>query len=184
MTPAFWRRWHRWIAFPAALFLMFVAITGELVALTEFFGEDEARREATRDLVSPVTIQSPATAWSEPIQRAFAVAERTAGNAPVDEVRVQFKGEQPTITLFLGRPTGGEDKRVVVNARTGALIGVEQYVDKPFLHRLHSGEAFGDGGLVVAMLWGLALLALTISGLVIYWRMRRRGAIGVKRFFW
>ena len=47
----FWRKWHRWIGFPAALFLLFAATTGVLVAFTEFFGEEEALREATRDLV-------------------------------------------------------------------------------------------------------------------------------------
>lgn len=184
MTPAFWRTWHRWIGFVAALFLLFVAVTGVLVAFTEFFGEEEATREATRDLVSPVTIQSPAAAWSEPIRQAFAVAQREAGNAPVDEVRIQFKGDRPAVTLFLGKPSGGEDRKVVVNERSGALIGVGEYVDKPFLHRLHSGEVFGDGGLVVAMLWGLSLIVLTVSGLIIYWRMRRPGAVGLKRYFW
>jgi uncharacterized iron-regulated membrane protein len=65
-TPAFWRQWHRWIGAPAALFLAFAAITGVLVAGTEFFG---------------------------------------------------------------------------------------------------------DGGLVVSMIWGLALFALTISGFLLYWRL-------------
>jgi len=57
-------------------------------------------------------------------------------------------------------------------------------VDKPFLYRLHSGEAFGDGGLVAAMAWGLALALLAVSGLVIYWQMRRPGTTGWKRVFW
>jgi hypothetical protein len=43
-----------------------------------------------------------------------------------------------------------------------------RYADKPFLYRLHSREAFGDGGLVMAMLWGLTLLVLTVTGLIIY----------------
>jgi hypothetical protein len=42
----------------------------------------------------------------------------------------------------------------VLDARTGALLSNEAYADKPLLYRLHSGEAFGDGGLVVAMFWG------------------------------
>ncbi len=67
MTAAFWRRWHRWIGFPAALVLLFSGLTGFLVASTEFFGAAEAMREATRDLVSPVSTASDATAWSDPI---------------------------------------------------------------------------------------------------------------------
>ena len=184
VTPAFWRKWHRWIGFPASIFLLFAAVTGVIVAFTEFFGEEEALREATRELVSPMTVQAPAAAWEGPLRQAITVAAREAGNAPVDEIRMQFKGDRPTVTLFLGKPTGGEDRKVVVNAKTGALIGVEAYTDKPFIHRLHSGEGFGDGGLVMSMLWGLSLVALTVTGFIIYWRMRRAGAVGLKRVFW
>ena len=45
-------------------------------------------------------------------------------------------------------------------------------------------EAFGDGGLVASMLWGLALALMTLSGLVIWWRIRRRGATGIRQLFW
>jgi hypothetical protein len=34
------------------------------------------------------------------------------------------------------------------------------------------------------MIWGLALIVLTVSGLVIYFQMRRRNLTGIKRFFW
>ncbi|HEU4628183.1 MAG TPA: PepSY-associated TM helix domain-containing protein [Gemmatimonadaceae bacterium] len=183
-TLVFWRKWHRWIGFPAALFLLFAATTGIVVACTEFFGEAERLREATRDLVSPVTITTPDSAWREPVARAFASAAAVAGDAPVDKIEVQFKGEQPTVTLFTGKPTGGEDRRLVFDARTGALLKNEGYADKPLINRIHSGEAFGDGGLVVAMFWGLSLIVLTVTGLIIYWRLRRPGRTGVERFFW
>src|SRR6185436_8244754 len=181
MKPRFWRQIHRWVGFPAALFLVFAATTGILVAAQEFWGEDEAIREATRDLVSPVTVSSPADAWSAPIAKAMAGAARISPNAPVDKIQTQFKGDKPTITIFTGKPTGGEDRKLVFNATTGELVTSEAYADKPFLYRLHSGEAFGDGGLVVAMFWGLALATLGITGLVIYWRMRgHRELTGVK----
>lgn len=184
MTPAFWRRWHRWIGFPAALFLLFASITGFLVAGTEFFGEDEALRERTRDLVSPMTTSSPAPEWSEPIRRALAAVAAQGGTMPIDKLEMQFKGDQPTIAIFTGKPTGGEDRKFVVSAKTGEIVSTEAYADKPLLYRMHSGEAFGDGGLVFAMGWALCLAALTISGLLIYWRMRRKDATGLRRFFW
>ena len=104
--------------------------------------------------------------------------------APIDRVELRFKGDQPTVTVYTGRPTGGEDRKYVVDARTGQIVAEEAYADKPLLYRLHSGEAFGDGGLVMAMGWGLALAALTISGLILWWRLRRRDATGIRRFFW
>lgn len=183
--PLFWRKWHRWVGFPAALFLLFAAITGFLVATTEFFGADEALREATRDLVSPVSLASPAAAVTDPAMRALASAGSIAPGAPIDKIEMQFKGAQPTVAVFTGKPTGGEDRKLVFDANTGVLISNEAYADKPFLHRLHSGEWFGDGGLVFAMFWALALVALTISGLIVYYTMRgNRQLTGIKKVFW
>ncbi|MGH9887300.1 MAG: PepSY domain-containing protein [bacterium] len=185
MNRRSWRQIHRWVGFPAAVFLVFAGTTGVLVAAQEFWGEDEAIREATRDLVSPVTASSPAESWSAPIAKAMAGAARVAPNAPIDKIQTQFKGQSPTITIFTGKPAGGEDRKLVFNANTGDLITNETYADKPFLYRLHSGEAFGDGGLVVAMFWGAALAFLGTTGLVIYWTMRgKRQLTGVKRVFW
>lgn len=184
MNTAWWRRWHRWIGFPAAVFLLFAATTGFLVAVTEFFGEAEALREATRDLTSPVSTASAAQAWSDPIAKAMTTARDRAPGAPVDKITTQFKGDQPTVTIYLGKPGGGEDRLLVFDARTGALVNEGAYADKPLLHRVHSGEWFGDGGLVFAMFWAIALAVLTISGLVIYWTMRRRNAAGLQKVFW
>jgi uncharacterized iron-regulated membrane protein len=184
VTLMFWRKWHRWIAFPATLFLLFASCTGAILAFTEFFGADEALREATRDLVSPVTLSSPATDWADPLARAMATVAATAGGAPIDKITMQFKENEPTVTIFTGKPAGGEDRQFVVNARTGALVRIEAYVDKPFLNRLHSGEAFGDGGLVFAMLWAVALFVLSITGLIIYLKLRPRTPIGIQKVFW
>jgi uncharacterized iron-regulated membrane protein len=181
---AFWRKWHRWIGFPAAIFLLFAASTGFLVALTEFFGEAEALREATRNLVSPVTTASATRAWADPIAAAIGAAAAQGGPSPIDSIAIQFKGAQPTVTVFTGKPGGGEDRKFVVDARTGVVIRTDAYEDKPFLNRLHSGEAFGDGGLVVAMAWALTLIVLTLSGLVIYVLMRPKKRRGLQQVFW
>lgn len=184
MRPKWWRQWHRWIAFPASVFLLFASVTGILTAGYEFFGEEEALREATRLLVSPVTIGSPDSAWSAPMARAFATAATTFGGAHVDKVEIQFKGPQPTVTIFTGKATGGEDRKLVLDARSGARLSVGRYTDKPLIHRIHSGEFFGDGGLVVAMFWGLALAVLTTSGFIVYLTMWRPGLEGIRKIFW
>ena len=184
MNLAFWRKWHRWIGFPGALFLVYAASTGLLIAFTEFFGEAEALREATRNLVSPVTTQSGPRAWSGPIDAAVAAVAISAGSVPIDSITIQFKGAQPTVSIFTGKPAGGEDRKFVVDARTGAVIRSESYADKPFLNRLHSGEAFGDGGLVVAMAWALTLIVLTVTGLIIYFLLRPKKRSGLQQVFW
>ena len=182
--PAFWRRWHRWIGFPAAVFLLFASITGVIVAVTEFFGEAEALREATRGLVSPVRIGDDARSIADPIQRALATARTTAPGAPIDRMVLQFKGDQPTVEIFTGHPEGGEDRRLIFDARTGSLLRNESYADKPLVHRIHSGEFFGDGGLVFAMLWGTAMAVLTLTGFWIYLTMRRPNQTGLGKAFW
>jgi uncharacterized iron-regulated membrane protein len=184
MNPAFWRRWHRWIAFPVSAFLLFAAITGVLVAMNEFFGEEEALREATRTLTSPVNTDSPISSWQDPIAKALVTVGKTAPGAPIDKIQVQFKGANPTVDVFLGKPGGGEDRRLVLDARTGALLKTDSYIDKPSINRIHSGEAFGDGGLVFAMIWGTTLAFLTLSGFIIYLTMRRKNLTGWRKIFW
>jgi uncharacterized iron-regulated membrane protein len=183
MGAAFWRRWHRWIGWAATVFLLFAAFTGLGVAITEFFGEEEALREATRDLVSPVTTSNPDDA-QRALQAALASASREAPGAPIDQITLRFKGQQPVVSVYLGRPGGGEDRRLEFDQRTGAFLRAASYVDKPLINRIHSGEAFGDGGLVAAMLWAIALIAITVSGIIIYWSMRRASATGIERLFW
>jgi uncharacterized iron-regulated membrane protein len=184
LDTAFWRKWHRWISFPAVVFLLFASITGVIVAATEFFGEEEALREATRNIESPIATSSPANAWSEPLAAVMTAAATSNAGAPIDKIQMQFKGDEPTVTLFLGKRGGGEDRQLVYSLKTQTLVREESYADKPFIHRLHSGEAFGDGGLVMAMAWGAALTWLTVSGFIIYLRMRRTGATGLAKIFW
>jgi uncharacterized iron-regulated membrane protein len=179
-----WRKWHRWIGFAACPFLLFAAFTGVVAGAAEFFGEDEEAREKARERTSPVTVPAAPAAWSEPMTKAMASAAARANGAPVDKVQLDFKAEPPTVTVYLGKPGGGEDRKLVFDARTGELLREEAYIDKPFLTRLHSGEAFGDWGLVAGFGWGLALVALTISGLVIYFAMRRPGGKRLGRLFW
>ncbi|HUP90576.1 MAG TPA: PepSY-associated TM helix domain-containing protein [Longimicrobiales bacterium] len=172
----FFRRWHRWMGIGAAAFLLFAAITGFLVAFTEFFGADERLREANRKLTSPVTSATPVIEWQPSIEAAIAAIQATDAK-PIDRITVEFKGANPRILIFTGKVGGGEDSKYIVDAKTGKLLATEKYADKPFLYRLHSGEAFGDGGLVIAMLWALALILMAASGIYIYFSMRRRANI-------
>ena len=183
MKPLFWRKWHRWIAFPATLFLLWASITRIITAGTEFFGADEELREAMRKVVSPVTTASSMTPWAERLDRAMKVVNRVAADAPVDKITIQLKGPTPGVTVYTGKPGGGEDRRFVIDS-TGALVETGAYVDKALIHRLHSGEAFGDGGLVMAMFWGLALAVLAMSGFIIYTTMWRPNQTGMKKLFW
>ena len=53
------RRFHRWISLPAAAFLLSVAVSGVILQFQQFFGEDEAEREALAAAVSPYSLDAP-----------------------------------------------------------------------------------------------------------------------------
>jgi uncharacterized iron-regulated membrane protein len=184
MAQTGWRKWHRWIGFAAFPFLLFAATTGILAGIAEMTSEDEEAREAARERVSEVRLPAPPASVGDPVARALQNAAERNGGAPVDKVLVDFKSDPPTVTIYLGKPTGGEDKKLIYNARTGDFLREEPYVDKPFLTRVHSGEAFGDWGLVFGTVWGLALIALLLTGIVIYLAMRKPGKKGLARLFW
>lgn len=184
MSQPWWRKWHRWIGFAATPFLLFAAITGVLAGTVEIFSEDEEAREKARERESEVKLPAPTSAWTEPLAKAFADASERAKGAPIDRVTLDFKTEPPRVTIYLGKRGGGEDKKLIFNAQTGEFLREEVYVDKPFLVRLHSGEAFGDWGQVVGLMWGLALIVIIATGTVIYFAMRRAGRKGLGRIFW
>ena len=66
-------------------------------------------------------------------------------------------------------PPGAEEGYLFWTAwnfhNSNSILSVEDYSDKALIYRLHSGEWFGDGGLVVAMAWGLALVLMAASGM-------------------
>lgn len=184
MTQTGWRKWHRWIGVVALPFLLFAALTGIIAGLSEMLSEDEEAREKARERVSDVKLPAANATWSDSVGKAMTNAASRAPDAPVDKVQVDFKSEPPTVSLYLGKPTGGEDRKLVYNATTGEFLREERYEDKPFLTRLHSGEAFGDWGLAMGTGWGVALVVLLVTGTVIYLAMRKPGQRGWRRLFW
>lgn len=184
MSQVGWRKWHRWVGFVAVPFLAFAAITGIIAGLSEMLSADEEAREKARERVSPVMLPAAQAAWSEPITKALVAAASRADGAPIDKLTVDFKADPPAVTVYLGKLTGGEDRKLVFDARTGEFLREDRYEDKAFLTRLHSGEAFGDWGLVFGTAWGLALVVLLVSGVVIYLAMRKPDQKGWRRVFW
>ncbi len=184
MSQPFWRKWHRWVGFAAAPLLLFAAITGILAGISEMTSEDEEAREKAREKVSEVRLPAAASAVADPIAKSLAAAAEKANGAPVDKVTIDFKPDPPTVTIYLGKPTGSEDKKLTFDARNGQFLKEEKYEDKPFLTRLHSGEAFGDWGLVFGTAWGLSLVFVILSGLVIYLAMRKPSRKGLGKLFW
>ena len=179
------RKIHRWLGVPAALFLLLASFTGVWLECVQFFGTEEAERERLRDLVSPFTTQSVAAEFGAGFDKARAAVAARAGAQPLDKVVWQLKADVPTVTFFFGPHGEQAGRRIIAHAHTGEVLGEEDADDDSLILRLHSGEAFGDGGKVLGMVWGTALFALTVTGIVVYWRMKpRTPRTGLRRVFW
>ena len=178
------RKWHRWIGLVAAVFFIVTAFTGIWLEVERFFGEEEALREKLRDTVSQVSATTPSAEFAAQLAKAQAAVAAKAGGQPLDKIIWQLKGDAPTVTFYLGGTKEKSARKFVVNASTGAVVKEEDYDDDSFILKLHSGEALGDGGMVLGMGWGLALIVMTVTGIVVYWRMRPREAKGLRKIFW
>lgn len=175
------RKWHRWIGLVAAVFFIVTAFTGIWLECERFFGEDEALREKLRDM--PATTKATDDLASRLVKAQSSLAAK-AGEQPLDKVVLQLKGDAPSATFYLARTKTADARKIEVNLNTAAVVKEADYDDDSFILKLHSGEALGDGGMVAGMGWGLALIVMTITGIVIYWRMRPREATGLRKIFW
>ncbi len=175
------RKWHRWIGLPAGICLLLTAFTGVWLECERFFGEEEALREKVRDLASKHTAKTPAFAIEEKLSAARAAVAAKFPDAPLDKIQLQLKGDEPTATFILGSK---DARKVVVNLLTAAITKEDSYEEDSLILRLHSGEAFGDGGMVVWMFVGVSLFAMIVSGFVIYFKMKPKNATGLRRIFW
>ena len=154
-----------------------MAVTGTVLQFQKLLGGEEAEREKLADARSPYTLASTLEEVPAALARArMAVAAKLGvGDAPLDGVDVRLKGEHPTLVLHTA--SGTQRWLFTVNAVTGQIEKQSQEEGESFIRRLHSGEVFGDAGVFLGILWGLALVALTVTGTILYgqmWRTRRR----------
>lgn len=181
------RKVHRWLGTGAAVFFLLVSITGVFLQIEQVFGGDEAIKEKLATMVSPASLARPLPHDPTGMDRARKAVLARFGDRPVSAIDWQLKGDAPHYVLHLD---GAEPLRVDVNAATNTIV--ESRPDgEDWLLKLHTGEIVGDGGKVLGLAWGIALVAMTITGLLVYlqiYRARRKGAaarnIGLRRFFW
>lgn len=177
------RKLHRWISPLAALFLLSVAVTGTILQFQKLFGGEEVEKEKLAASTSAYTLATPLLDLPAALARAqVAVRQKLGGlDAPLEGMDVRLKGEHPRLVLH----TAGKERwNFTVNAATGQVEAQSRDEGESFIRRLHSGEVFGAAGVVLGILWGVALVVLTITGAAIYWQMwrarcRARSAAGV-----
>lgn len=171
-----WRRWHRWAAIPAGIFLFFIALTGVLLHADMIrLGQHPPGHEP--GLKREVQSLPTDTVLATMIGR---LADRVrASGTPVTELKVNLAGPRITLTAGAGGPPGAPELKL--DALTGAqIVAPPPPADFHYiLQDFHAGYYFGWTGRLISILSGLALIILSISGLQLWWDMRRRGKKGI-----
>lgn len=120
----------------------------------------------------------------------------TAGGLPLAVFVAKAQGEHMAFPVLVRRtPEGWTVKseaqnrwltaQVTYDARTGAEIARRRFADGHVLDRIvstgvawHEGQLFGWVNQLIGLLTALALLAVSILGLVMWWRRKPEGRLG------
>ena len=181
------RQFHRWVGVIAIVFFLLVSITGVFLQFEQIFGEEEATKEAQAELVSPYQLNKPIAFNMQMLDTSRKAVLKKYGNQPVASIDWHLKDSTPSFVFHL---EGATPTRVQVNATTGAIMQTSPD-GEGWLIKLHTGEIIGDGGKFLGLLWGLALVAMSITGVMVYWQLlksRKKNAAlagtGWRRYFW
>lgn len=181
------RQFHRWVGIGAAVLFLLVSVTGVILQFQQIFGSEEAAKEAAATIVSPLSLAKPTGLDPSALDRARAVLLARYGNRPIAGVEWQIKAPTPAFVFHLD----GSDPRKVAVAVATAMVLSDEPDGEDWLIRLHSGEIIGDGGKFLGLVWGLGLVAMTLTGVWLYikmYRARQKGSAsqltGWRRYFW
>ena len=181
------RQFHRWLGIGAALLFLLVSVTGVALQYQQIFGTEEAAKEAAASTVSPWSLAKPMGFDPHALDRARAALLKQYGDKPVSAVDWQIKARP---SAFMFHLDGADPRKVTVGVTNGAILSDEPD-GEDWLIRLHSGEIIGDGGKFLGLLWGIGLIAMTLTGVWLYikmYRARQKGSAsrltGWRRYFW
>ena len=174
------RKIHRWVSVIAALFLFVVAATGVILQIQKITGEED---DAQGSPASSFTTSTGNDDFTAMLARTLDAVRVAAPNVSVASVELRLAGDAPEgVVTMPGEP----GRRIIVNAQSGKVVSDEAYERESLFLRIHSGEILGEPGVVMGLLWGLGLVILSATGLIVYLNMyaKRRAARGKGRVFW
>ena len=177
------RKLHRWLSIVAALFLLVVATTGVLLQIQKLTGGDEEHEREHGEVAADLATSPTSAEYAAALARTLAAVNTRAPQAHIASVELRLAGDEPQgIVTMPGEP----GRQIIVDARDGRIVRDEEHEGDSLLLRIHSGEILGEPGVVLGVLWGLALVTLSITGGFVYLGMygKRRKAQGKGKVFW
>jgi uncharacterized iron-regulated membrane protein len=188
-----WRALHRSISISAALFLSVTTLSGAWLAYESLiFGmylSHAPKDFFQKDAASPL-IDSTLPAMLDSTLSAY---QAMRPGIPARAIRLRYYGGMSQGVVITGEETADQ---LVFNTKTGRTVRLTEpgYPDTGFpfgwqAHQwaksIHRGDFFGLTGRITSLLAGLSMAYLSVSGIVMYWRMwRKRRATGRRGFVW
>ncbi len=175
------RKIHRWVSIFAAIFLFVVAATGVILQVQKLTGDEE--EEAGETFSGTFTTSTAKDAFAAMLARTLDAARVAAPNERIASVELRLAGNTPEgVVTMPGEP----GRRIIVNAQSSKVISDEAYERESLFLRIHSGEILGEPGVVMGILWGLGLVILSVTGLIVYLNMytKRRAARDKGQVLW
>lgn len=197
-----WRSLHRIVSVVCCLFLLVIAASGTWLAVESLvFGyylktnlvtlPDGKKVPAAFaiDPSSPLDDASLAPMLRSSL-KSFRVGYPTRG---IRVLRLRYYGGRPQGVIVTG---GDPARQLVYDTNTGRSLGLTEswYPETGFpfgwqAHQIaksvHRGDYFGLTGRATSTLAGLAMIYLSISGIIMYLQMwQKRRKVGKKAFFW
>lgn len=200
-SGGWWRSLHRWVSITAAVFLLFVSVTGTLLSIDSFaLGLYQVTHKSAGKysrfpigMIGDYSSPLPDSKLSAMLGTTLSAYRASQGATPIKVLRLRYFSGMPQGVIV----TGGDDTRqLVFNADTGKRASMTEpgypYTGFPFgweehelVKQIHRGDAFGVPGRLMDLFAGFSLVFLSASGLIMYvdlLRRRRRG--GRPEMFW
>lgn len=192
VAGGWWRSLHRSISMACALFLTVITLSGAWLAFESlYFGYYlEQRPTAFADDASSPLADRALPAMLDATIDAF---HRADPGAALRVIRLRHYGTWSQGVIITD---GSAARQLVFDTASGRRLSLTEPGYPPtgfpfgwqahqWAKSIHRGDFFGLTGRVTSLVAGLAMIYLSISGIVLYWTMwQRRRTGGRGAFFW